>query len=260
MTHRVRRALVTGASSGIGAEFATQLADLGVDLVLVARRRDRLESLASHLDVEVEILPADLREPADLVRVEQRLVQADDRIELLINNAGFGGYGAVAELDADTQAGIIEVNITALVRLTRAALPGFVERGFGGVINVGSTAGFQANPYGAVYGASKAFVLSFTEALHEELRGTEVRAMLCAPGFTETEFQAVAGVVPNAVPRTARMDAATVVSRALEDYAAGRALSVPGALNRVSSTASQLTPNAITRRVSALVHRRFVGM
>ena len=256
---RVSRALVTGASAGIGTSFAHQLATRGVDLVLVARRADRLEALAADLDVDVEVLTADIGVPEDLARIEARLAARDAPVDLLVNNAGLGAYGRFDTLDADRQSGLVDVNVRALVRLTRAVLPRLVEAGAGGIVNVGSTAGFQPNPYGAVYGATKAFVRSFTEALHEELRGTGVRAMLLAPGFTDTEFQAVADVAADAVPGGARMDADTVVEVALRDYAAGRVVSVPGAVNRLSSGGAQVVPSVITRRLSAIIHRRFVG-
>lgn len=258
MSARVGRALITGASAGIGAEFARQLAAKRVDLVLVARRRERLEQLAGELDVDVEVLPADLADPAELAEVEARLAAVDHPVDLLINNAGFGAYGGFSDLALSRQAGMIDVNVTALVRLSRVAVDGFLERGGGGVINVGSTAGYQPNPDGAVYGATKAFVRSFTEALHEELRGTGVRAMLCAPGFTTSEFHAVAGVAPGAMPAALRMDAEVVVATALRDFAAGRAVSVPGAANRLTALGSQLVPSALSRRVSAIIHRRFV--
>lgn len=259
MTARVSRALVTGASAGIGASFVRQLAARGVEVVLVARRTDRLEALAAEVNVDVEVLRADLAVPEDLARVEARLAADDAPVDLLINNAGLGAYGRFDALDADRQAGLVDVNVRALVRLSRAVLPRLVAAGAGGIVNVGSTAGFQPNPYGAVYGATKAFVRSFTEALHEELRGTGVRAMLLAPGFTDTEFQAIAEVAADAVPGGARMDADTVVEVALRDYAAGRVVSVPGAVNRVSSGGAQVVPSVITRRLSAIIHRRFVG-
>ena len=259
MSTRVSRALVTGASAGLGASFAHHLAARRVELVLVARRADRLEALAAELPVDVEVLRADLGVPADLARVEARLAATHAPVDLLINNAGLGAYGRFDALDADRQAGLVDVNVRALVRLTRAVLPRLVAEGAGGIVNVGSTAGFQPNPYGAVYGATKAFVRSFTEALHEELRGTGVRAMLLAPGFTDTEFQAVADVAADAVPGGARMDADTVVEVALRDYAAGRVVSVPGAVNRLSSGGAQVVPSVITRRLSAIIHRRFVG-
>jgi uncharacterized protein len=256
---RIARALVTGASAGIGEEFARQLAARDVALTLVARRRDRLEALAAELPVDVEVLPADLTDRQDLALVEQRLASLDDPVDLLVNNAGFGLYGAHAELDIERQQTMIELNVLALTRLARAALDQQLQRGRGGVINVGSTAGFQPNPHGAVYGGTKAFVRSFTEALAEELRGEPVHVMLLAPGFTDTEFQAVAGVVDGAMPDPARMTAEPVVTAALKDFARDRVVCVPGAANALAARGSDVTPSGISRRVSGVVHRRFVG-
>jgi len=249
--------MVTGASAGIGASFARQLADRGVDLVLVARRADRLDELAASLPVDVEVVVADLADAGGLARVAARVAADDAPIDLLVNNAGLGAYGDVAGLGLDRQLAMVDVNVAALVHLTVVAVEAFVARDRGGVINVGSTAGYQPNPHGAVYGATKGFVRSFTEALHEELRGTEVRAMLCAPGFTESEFHDIAGVAGDVMPAAARMTADDVVATALRDYATGRAVSVPGAANRVTAAGSQLTPSVISRRLSATIHRRF---
>jgi hypothetical protein len=173
-----RRALVTGASAGIGTAFAERLARDGYDLLLVARRRERLEELAKQLReshrVEVEVLVADLVDAGDLLTVEQR-VAARPGLDLLVNNAGFGTAGAFLESDPDREEQEILLNNVALVRLTRAALPRMAERGRGAVVNVSSMAGFLPAPYNATYGATKAFVTSFSEALAEELRGTGVR-------------------------------------------------------------------------------------
>lgn len=258
MTAPVLRALVTGASAGLGETFARRLADRGVDLVLVARREQRLRALAAELPVDVEVIVADLADRSDLARVEARLGAAERPVDLLVNNAGFAAYGPVAELDADVQTAVVEVNVTAVVRLTRALLPGLVERGRGGIINLGSTAGFQANPHGATYGGAKAFVHSFTEALYEELRDSGVHALLVAPGITATEFQEVAGVPAGAVPAAAIMSPEPVVDAALTAFARGDSVCVPGAANRVLAVGAKLAPAAVARRVSAFVHRRYV--
>lgn len=256
----VRRALVTGASAGIGEEFAVQLAARGTELVLVARREDRLAELADRLaaatGVTAEILPADLATAAGRALVERRLADTAAPVDLLVNNAGFGMFGKVADLDVDRLTEMIEVNCTAVVRLARAALPGMLGRDEGGIINVASTAAFQPNPHGAVYGATKAFVLAFSEALHEEVRGTDVRVLALCPGITPTEFQDVAAVaVP--LPDTTLTSAQHVVAAGLRAFARGRAVEVPGALNRVTATLSSVTPSAVSRRVSGLLHGRF---
>jgi uncharacterized protein len=256
---RIVRALVTGASSGIGEEFARQLAARDVELVLVARRRDRLQALAAELPVACEVLPADLVEPAGVARVDERLRTTAAPVDLLVNNAGFGAYGSFEELPMDRQLQMLELNVGALVRLTRTAVEQLRPRGVGGVINVGSTAGFQPDPYAAVYGGTKAFVRSFTEAVHEELRGSGVHAMLLAPGITATEFQDVSGVQLDPVTTAATMPPAPVVEAALRDFARGRAVSVPGAVNRLGALGADVSPSAISRRVSGVVHRRFAG-
>jgi uncharacterized protein len=256
---RILRALITGASSGIGEEFARQLADRGVELVLVARRRARLERLAGELSVRCQILPADLTSAEGLARVEGRLRDEADAVDLLVNNAGFGAYGRFEDLPPDRQLQMVHLNVTALVRLTHAALTQLCARDVGGVINVGSTAGFQPDPYAAVYGGTKAFARSFTEALHEELRGTGVRAMVLAPGVTDTEFQDVASVHLDPVSRRVATGPGPVVEQALRDFARDRASSVPGLVNLIGAWGADVTPSIVSRRLSAVVHRAFAG-
>lgn len=257
-SHPIGRALVTGASAGIGAEFARQLAQRGVDLVLVARREQVLRGLADELQVRhgvtVEVLAADLATGEGLAAVEDRLRREDAPVDLLVNNAGFGAYGRFVELDVERQQDMLEVNVTAVVRLTHVALQRLRRTGGGGVINVASTASFQPDPHGAVYGASKAFVRSFTEALHEELTGSGVRMMALCPGFTVTEFQEVAGVRAGAMPSPVVSGPGPVVERGLADFTRGRAVSVPGAVNRIGSIGAQLTPSVVTRKLSGLLH------
>lgn len=256
---RIERALITGASAGLGADFARQLADRGVRLVLVARRRDRLDELARTLRVEVEVLPADLTTSAGVAAVAGRLARNRDPVDLLVNNAGFGGYGEFAELPVDRQRAMVDLNVGALAELTHAALRQLLPRGAGGVINVGSTAAYQPDPHGAVYGASKAFVRSFTEAVHEEVRRRGVHVMLLSPGFTPTEFQQVADVSGDAIPAAVQTSSDEVVATALRDFARGRSVCVPGTANKLNVAAVQCTPSVISRKVSALVHQRFRG-
>lgn len=263
MTIRIRCALITGASAGIGEEFARQLARRGVDLVLVARREDELERLGAELSaqprVETEVLAADLIDPEDLRRVEQRLRDGGDRpVDLLINNAGFGAYGEFHALDLERQHAMIELNVTAVIRLTHAILPSLRARGRGGIINVASTAAFQPDPYGAVYGATKAFVHSFSQALHEEMKGSGVRVLSLAPGYTRTGFQDVADV-SHGVPDPVVLHPGQVVESALRDFTRGRATSIPGALHTISARASEIGPSSISRRLSGAVHRRWAG-
>jgi short-subunit dehydrogenase len=244
--------LVTGASAGIGAAFAERLARDDYDLVLVARRRERLDELANRLrerhGVEVEVLVADLVDAGDLLTVE-RCVEAPPGLDLLVNNAGFGTTGPFHESDPDREEQEILLNDLALVRLTRAALPRMVERGSGAVVNVSSMAGFLPSPYNATYGATKAFVNSFTEALAAELRGTGVQVQALCPGFTRTEFQQVADVDTSAIPGLAWMEPEPVVDAALKGLASGDVVCVPGLANRATSLVARSLPRALVARV-----------
>jgi len=254
-----RRALVTGASTGIGAAFAERLARDHYDLVIVARSRDRLDILAERLrkarHVHVEVLPADLTRPADLRRVEEHVVH-DRHLELLVNNAGFGTVGSFAELDADKEEEEIRLNVLALVRLTRAALPGMIARGQGGIINVSSLSGFQPGPYTATYGATKAFVNSFTEALCEELRGTGVKVQALCPGFTRTEFQQRAGLDVSTIPSFAWMSPEVVVDASLAALERDQVICVPGLGNRLLATLGSTSPRRIAGRILGAVMKR----
>ena len=254
-----RLAVVTGASSGIGLAFAERLAREAWDLVLVARRRERLEELAGRLREaharRVDVLAADLTDPAGVHAVEERIAAERNR-ELLVNNAGLGTSGAFAELDRDGEEQELRLNVVALVRLTHAALEAFRERGHGTVVNVSSLAGFQPAPFNATYGATKAFVNSFTQALHEELRGTGLRVQLLCPGFTRTEFQDVAGVDTTEVPAFAWMEPEAVVAASLEGLRRGELLVIPGAGNKVLGAVLRTLPSAAARRLGGAVLRR----
>ncbi len=254
-----RRALVTGASAGIGAAFADRLARDGYDLVLVARRRERLEELAKGLReshrVEVEVLVADLVDAGDLLAVEQRITTPPG-LDLLVNNAGFGTNGPFQDSDPDREEHEILLNVLALVRLTRAALPRMVARGSGAVVNVSSMAGFVPAPYNATYGATKSFVNSFTEALAEELRGTGVRVQALCPGFTRTEFQEVADVDVSAIPDVAWMEPEPVVDASLEALESGDVVCVPGLGNRAASLLARNLPRALVTRMMGLAMGR----
>src|SRR3970282_1977193 len=225
------RALITGASAGIGEAFARQLAKRGHDLVIVARRRERMEKRAAELSeahgVEAEVVEADLAEDGDVSAVEERLRGGD--IDLLVNDAGFATRGESARRPLARQLEELDGNVRALMRLTHAALGPMVERGRGGVINVASTGAFQPVPYMATYAATKAFVLHFSEALHEEVRGKGVTVTCLCPGAVKTDFQQVAGVDERSL--RAWKSADDVVESALRAASARRAITVPGALN-----------------------------
>jgi short-subunit dehydrogenase len=253
-------ALVTGASIGIGAEFARLLAARGHDVVLVARDQQRLEALAKELEAQHnatgEVIPADLTRADELATVEARVADADRPIDVLVNNAGYGSFGRFDELDVDTEAGQVALNITALVRLTHAAARVMVARGHGGILNVSSLGGFQPAPYNATYSATKAFVTSFTEAVHEELRPTGVHVTALCPGFTRTEFQARAGTDTRQVPEFAWQTPDVVARAGLDALERNKAVVISGTLNRVVGVLSSVAPHGLTRRVASVVVRR----
>jgi short-subunit dehydrogenase len=249
-------ALVTGASSGIGRSVAMALAADGSDLIVVARRRDRLEELAGELQsahgVKVDVLVADMAEPDELGIVEDRLRAG---VDLLVNNAGAGGQGPFAEIPVDRHDQRIRLNVLAPVRLSHAALVAMIPRGSGGILNVSSIAGRQPMPYVATYAATKAYLSSFSNALHEEVRGHGITVTNLLPGFTRTEFHGSAGINRSYVPGLAWMKADNVARAGLDAVAAGRAQCVPGLGYRVLASVSTLTPWAISRRVLARVLR-----
>jgi hypothetical protein len=253
------RALVTGASSGIGAALCRLLAPQGVDLVVVARDRERLDKLAAELGsdaLDVEVLVADLADPDDLRRVEARLGDAARPLDLVVNNAGFGTYGPFASLDVDGEEREIAVNVTALVRLSHAALVPMLARGRGTVLNVSSLAGLQATPGNATYGATKAFVSSFGEALAGEVAGTGVTVTTVLPGYTRTEFQERAGIGGRKIPGPLWQSAEDVAAEALAAARSGDAWHVPGRLNQALVAASALVPRRLKRWLGARATKR----
>ena len=262
MTPTWKRALVTGASSGIGEVIARRLAAEGTDLVVVARDRKRLEALAKELTgghgVEVEVLRADLSKKAGVASVVERLQDDTSVVDFLVNNAGFGTYGPFVELDSDEEAREIEVNCQALVRLCHAAAPAMVRRRQGSILNVSSLASRAATPNNAVYAATKAFVSHFSEALHEELRTSDVSVTVIEPGFTRTEFQARAGLTEDAgMPDFVWQTAEEVAEAAIAGARAGKALVVPGTHNRVAAGLSAMVPRNARRRAVAMMSGRF---
>jgi short-subunit dehydrogenase len=249
-----RWTVITGASSGIGAEMARIYAARGRSLVLVARRRDRLEALAAELraaspGLRVEVLVADLEDPGGAEALMQALAGQGIEIETLVNNAGFGLRGGFATMPYADQTAMIELNVTTLTRLCRLVVPGLIARKRGGVINVASTAGFQPVPYMAVYAATKAYVLAFSEALHEEVRRHGVVVTALCPGPTATEFTIRADMEKSKLFERP-MAAAEVARIGIDGHEAGRALVIAGAANKAGAIGAKLAPRALVRRLA----------
>ena len=254
------RALVTGASAGIGRTFGEQLAARGTDLVLVARGEARLEALAADLrarfGVDVEVLPADLLDDAQLESVATHVGAGERPVDLLVNNAGFGTFGHFADLDVQHELREVQLNVSALVRLTHAGLAAMEPRGSGAIVNVSSLAAYQPSPESAVYSATKAFVNSFTHAVHEEARPKGVHVMAVCPGYTHTEFHDRAGLGTSQIPEFLWQSADDVVRNALRDLDRRRSVSIPGAMNKTAAAFSSASPAGVTRKVAGLVIKR----
>jgi short-subunit dehydrogenase len=249
----VPTALITGASAGIGASFAARLARDGRDLVLVARDEDRLEQAAARYraaGVSVEVLAADLSVADDRERVATRLTDPDTApVDLLVNNAGFTLGTRFRDADPAELQRQLDVNVTAVLRLTRAALPAMIERGRGGVINVSSVLGLVAG--GGTYGAEKAWVVSFTEGVATSLEGTGVRALVLCPGFVRTEFHERAGMDVGARTGPMWLAADRVVDECLADLARGKVISVPSPQYKALIALAGLLPRQVVRTALA---------
>jgi hypothetical protein len=249
-------ALVTGASSGIGEVLARELVRAGVPTVVVARRADRLQAIADEF-AGVEVLVADLATMSGQRAVADRIADTAHPIDLVVNNAGFGTSGPFHELDIDRLADEVELNVAALTRLSHAALAAMVPRRRGWLLNLSSVASFQPAPRLAVYAATKAYVTSLTESLHEEAKPHGVHVTALCPGLTKTEFQSVSNTEQYAhdFPDIVWTSPDQVVDEGLSSVVANRALAVPGAQYKLLAAASNVTPRWIRRRVSALVQR-----
>lgn len=258
-------ALITGASSGIGEEFARQLAAQGWSLILVARSQDQLEKvrgelMSAHMGVDVVAIPLDLTVPSAPADLFQRTQAADLDVELLINNAGFGAFAEFAALDLGRVRQMLDLNIVALVELTHLYMQPMVQRHRGGIINIASVAGFAPLPYSTVYAATKAFVKSFSDALYEEARHGGVQVMVVNPGSTETNFFRVAGESPFSHP--ARMQTSPeVVRESLRAFERKKSSIVTGALNRLLIVVLTLLPRRwITSTVGRAMRRANIGV
>lgn len=254
------RALVTGASSGIGEAMARQLGGAGTDLVLVARSVDRLGALAREISgrsgVAVEVLGADLADRDDLARVEERVAATDRPVDLLVNNAGYGFPGRFGEIPVDDEEAEILVNVVAVVRLAHAAARRMPDTGGGAILNVGSSAGFQPGPGGANYAATKAYVLSFSQALHEELRGRGVTCTVLCPGPTRTEFQQRGSWSSDKLPGVLWQEPDAVARSGLDAAARGHAVEVTGLSNKLMATTARVSPLGVSRWVAAQFYDR----
>ncbi|MBV8359541.1 MAG: SDR family oxidoreductase [Deltaproteobacteria bacterium] len=252
-------ALITGASSGIGESFAYALARQNYDLVLVARRQDRLQTVAAKAKeigaARTEVVASDLGRSGAPLELQARLAAVPIEVDFLINNAGFGTTGRFDRLPLAREIDEIELNVTALVALTRLFLPPMIERRHGTIINVASTAAFQPLPYMATYAATKAFVLSFTEAIATETAGTGVRVMALCPGPVRTEFQAVAKNENALMPSFAYLDVDTVVKQALTAVAHGRRVRINGMMNAAGAIAARFLPRALVTAIAGRIYR-----
>jgi short-subunit dehydrogenase len=246
-------AVVTGASSGLGAIFADQLAQRGMPLVLAGRDRARLEQVQHRVreahDVDVELVVGDLGTPAGVDDLISAL--GGRAIDVLVNNAGFGTYGKLAEIDAERDHELVAVNVDALVRLNHAVLPGMLDRGRGGILNVASTIAFQPAPYQATYGASKAFVLSFSQALRAEAKGSGVTVTALCPGPTRTGyFDALGADVTSVAVYKNLASPEPVVAAGLRALDRGRGVVVPGWRNWLMAQVSRVSPPSVATYVS----------
>ena len=254
---RGRWALVTGASAGIGVALAKELAAIGTHLVLIARRRDRLDELARILrqnhQIQTEVFPADLAQPAAPQEIRAFTQQKGIAIELLINNAGFGQYGELTQVDSQRLLDMVQVNCSAVVHLTRLFLPDMVQRRRGDVLIVASTAAFQAVPYISTYAATKAFDLLFAEGLAEEMKPHGIRVCALCPGSTESEFHAVAGQeeFTSKHPETAEKVART----GLKALAAGKSCVISGLGNYLGAQSLRLVPRRLVTTIAGSMFR-----
>ena len=251
------RALVTGASAGIGKAMAIELARRGTDLVLVARNAERLERLAGSVDVAAEVLPADLTDPAELAAVAKRCAATAEPIDLLVNNAGIWSFGPLAGPAGEVADTMVALNVAAVVTLSRAAVGPMVEAGRGTILNISSIAGSQPLPNEVVYAASKAFVTFFGQGLHEELRDTGVGVTTVTPGLTRSELHARAGQQRqlSRAPGWLWMEAEQIAHLALKAAARRRVVHVPGLGYRIASSLAEVMPRTFLRKVAAAVNR-----
>ena len=251
------RALVTGASAGIGKAMIQELARQGTELVLVARNADRLERIAGSLDVAAEVLPADLTDPAQVEIVARRCAATSEPIDLLVNNAGIWSFGALTGPAGDVAEEMVALNVTAVVSLSRAAAGQMIAKGRGSILNISSIAGSQPLPYEVVYAASKVFVTYFGQGLHEELRDSGVTVTTVAPGLTRSELHARAGQHRqiSKAPGWLWMEAEQVAHLALRAASRRRIVYTPGLGYKIASSLAEVMPRTFNRRIAAAINR-----
>ncbi len=254
-------ALITGASAGLGSEFAKLFADDGHTLILVARRLERLNEISSALRMinaktRVEVIEQDLSVPGAGTELFAKVSALGlPPVDYLVNNAGFGNSGRFSTVPLDEELELIDLNVRCLVELTHLYLPSMIARGSGRILQVGSVAGFQPGPYMANYFASKAFVNSFSEALAEELLGTGVTCTVLAPGATRTEFAAAAGLEKSRLFAVGAADSLSVVRAGYAGMMAGRVLVIAGLKNKILVQLQRLTPRFVARKVAGYLNR-----
>lgn len=253
-------AMITGASAGIGAELAHLFAADKHDLILVARREEKLEEIAKTLQdkhgVEVHVFASDLGVPGAAHELFEAIEEKGLEVDALVNNAGIGQNGPFAKSETGTLATMLHLNITALTELTRLFLPAMIARDRGHIMNVGSTAGFQPGPGMAVYYATKAYVYSFTEALVEELKDSKVTITNLAPGATNTEFQDRAGIADTLLFAAGVMDAKSVAKAGYQGMLSGTSLVVPGIKNKVGAKTAHLVPRPVIRKLVSKINSK----
>lgn len=245
-------ALVTGASAGLGVDFARQLAKRGQTLVLAARRKDRLEALATELG-NARAIAIDLSKKDAAARLMADIEAAGEEIEILVNNAGFGLIGQFAQLNLKRLREMIDLNAGTLTDLCRAVAPQMIARKSGAILNVASTAAFQPGPNMAVYFATKAYVLSLSEALHEELKPHGVRVSCLCPGPTRTEFGEVAGFGGNGLFDRVAMDSPHVAAAGLAGLDKNQAIVVPGLMNKIGAASTRFAPRGVVRKIAGAI-------
>jgi short-subunit dehydrogenase len=254
-------ALITGASVGIGHELARQFAHGGYNLILVARNEDKLRAVAEEmrtLGVQADYILADLAQPAAPLALFADLKNRSQTIDVLVNNAGFGALGDFHQLDPQRQLDMIQVNVTAVVELTHLFLQGMIARNIGGILNLASTAAFQPGPHMAIYYASKAFVLSFSEAIAEELRGTNITVTALCPGPTESEFRTRAKMDDSPVFRSKwipTMTAAQVAKAGYQAFKTGKRIIIPGLVNKLAVQSNRIAPRRAVTKVAGKINR-----